>query len=56
MELVHKYTDFTELTAPMIYEFVDKIIVHEADKSTGEANTAGRCLSKIYRKAGCSNA
>lgn len=36
MELVHKYTDFTELTAPMIYEFVDKIIVHEADKSTGE--------------------
>lgn len=36
MELVHRYTDFTELTAPMIYEFVDKIIVHEADKSTGE--------------------
>lgn len=36
MTLVHKYTDFTELTAPMIYEFVDKIVVHEADKSTGE--------------------
>lgn len=36
MVLVQKYTDFTELTAPMIYEFVDKIVVHEADKSTGE--------------------
>lgn len=36
MELVRKYTDFTELTNPMVYEFVDKIIVHEADKSTGE--------------------
>ncbi|MCR5736600.1 MAG: recombinase family protein [Eubacterium sp.] len=36
MELVRKYTDFNELTAPMVYEFVDKIYVHEADKSTGE--------------------
>lgn len=34
--LVHKYTDFSELTAPMINEFIDKIVVHEADKSTGE--------------------
>lgn len=34
--LVHKYTDFSELTTPMINEFVDKIVVHEADKSTGE--------------------
>lgn len=36
IELVHKYTDFTELTTPMIHEFVDKIVVHEADKSTGD--------------------
>ena len=28
--------DFTELTTPMIHEFVDKIVVHEADKSTGD--------------------
>lgn len=34
--LVHKYTDFSELTTPMIHEFVDRIEVHEADKSTGE--------------------
>lgn len=33
---VHKYTDFSELTTPMIHEFIDKIVVHEADKSTGE--------------------
>ena len=36
IELVHQYTDFTELTTPMIHEFVDKIVVHEADKSTGD--------------------
>lgn len=27
--LVKKYTDFSELTAPMLNEFVDKIVVHE---------------------------
>ena len=36
IELVRKFTDFTELTTPMIHEFVDKIVVHEADKSTGD--------------------
>ena len=36
LELVRKYTDFSELTTPMIHEFIDKIVVHEADKSTGE--------------------
>ena len=33
--LARKYTDFTELTDEMILEFVDKIIVHAADKSSG---------------------
>jgi len=33
--VVKKYTDFTELTAPMLHEFVEKILVHEADKSSG---------------------
>ena len=28
MELAKRYTDFTTLTTPMIYEFVDKIVVH----------------------------
>ena len=32
----HLLLDFTELTTPMIHEFVDKIMVHEADKSTGD--------------------
>ena len=36
LTLVRKYTDFTELTTPMIFEFVDKIIVHKSDRSTGE--------------------
>ena len=37
LELIRKYTDFTELTTPMLNEFVDKIIVHEAVWSEGRA-------------------
>ena len=36
MELARKYTDFSELTTPMINEFVEKILVHEGDRSSGE--------------------
>jgi len=36
MELARKYTDFSELTTPMINEFIAKILVHEADRSSGE--------------------
>jgi hypothetical protein len=36
LELVRKYTSFDELSKGMILEFVDKVVVHEADKSTGE--------------------
>lgn len=36
MELAKKYTDFSILTVPMINEFIDKIVVHAPDKSSGE--------------------
>ena len=36
LALAKKYTDFSMLTTPMIYEFVDKIIVHAPDRSTGD--------------------
>ena len=32
IDLVNRYTDFTELTVPMINEFVNKIVVHERDR------------------------
>jgi hypothetical protein len=34
--LVRRYTEFDELTNSMLHEFVDKICIHEADKSSGE--------------------
>jgi hypothetical protein len=34
--LIQKYTDFTELTGAMINEFVDKVIVGEAEKLNGD--------------------
>lgn len=36
LELVKKYTDFSVLTAPMLLEFVDKILVHAPEKVDGE--------------------
>lgn len=36
IEIVKKYTSFTELTPTMLNEFVEKIIVHEPDHSSGE--------------------
>lgn len=36
LELVNKYTDFTMLTTPMLFEFVDKIMVHAPEKVDGE--------------------
>ena len=32
LELAEKYTDFSELTTPMINEFIDRIVVHKAEK------------------------
>lgn len=36
LELARKYTDFTTLTAPILHAFVQKVVVHEADKSSGK--------------------
>lgn len=35
IELVKRHTEFTELSAALLNEFVEKVIVHEADKSSG---------------------
>ena len=36
IDLVRRYTDITELTPTMIAEFIEKIVVHEGDWSSGE--------------------
>ena len=36
LALAERYTDFSELTTPMINEFVDRIEVHAPDKSSGK--------------------
>ena len=50
LALVRKYTDFSELTAPMIFEFVDKIIVHKADRSDGERTQEVEIFLKFIGK------
>ena len=35
LKIVKKYTEPTELTPQPLHEFVDKIVVHKADKSSG---------------------
>jgi hypothetical protein len=36
LELARRYAEFDELTPQMLHEFVEKVIVHEADKSSGK--------------------
>ena len=36
IELTRRYTDFHELTATMLNEFIEKIIVHEGDRTSGK--------------------
>ena len=45
IELVKRYTDFSELTTPMLNEFIEKIIVHEA---TGGRGSSRRQRLDIY--------
>jgi len=35
IELVKRHTEFTEFSAVLLNEFIEKVIVHEADKSSG---------------------
>jgi len=37
MELINRYTDFTELTPVMIHEFIEKIVVHEREVRMAKA-------------------
>jgi hypothetical protein len=36
IELVQRYTKFDELTVPMLNEFVEKVVIHEGDRSSGK--------------------
>jgi len=36
IKLVRRYTNFEELTTPMLNEFIEKVVVYEADRSSGE--------------------
>ena len=36
MELVKKHTEFNEFSPLLLNEFIEKVVIHEADKSTGK--------------------
>ena len=36
-EIIRKYTDITELTAPILNELIDRIIIYEKEEVDGEA-------------------
>jgi len=36
IEIVRRYTEFDELTTPMLNEFISAVIIHEGDKSSGK--------------------
>ena len=50
LTLAKKYTDFSVLTTPMIYEFIDKIIVHAPVKENGERSQEVEIYLKFIGK------
>ena len=36
-EIIRKYTDITELAAPILNELIDRIIIYEKEEIDGEA-------------------
>jgi len=38
IDIVRKYTQFEELTPAMLHEFIDKVVVHEAERPRGQRN------------------
>lgn len=39
VRLVKKYRDFEELTRPMLYDFIDKVVIHEAEGGRSKERT-----------------
>ena len=35
LKMAHKYTSFEELTPGMLHDLIEKIVIHERDKSSG---------------------
>lgn len=50
LALVRRYTDLTELTTPMLNEFVEKIVVHEPEKVDGERTQEVEVFLKFIGK------
>ena len=50
VELVKRFTDFSELTPAMLHEFVDRVIVHEGEWSGGVNPETGRPRGKRSQK------
>lgn len=50
IELVSRYTDFSELTTPMLREFIEKVVVHEGEGRGNSRPPAGRYLPQLYRR------
>ena len=50
LELAKKYTDFSELTTPMLLEFVDKVLVHAPEKIDGERTQGVEIFLKFIGK------
>ena len=50
MALAKKYTDFSELTTPMINEFIEKILIHAPEKIDGERTMEIKIFLKFIGK------
>ncbi len=50
MKVVRKYTSFKELTSTLLWEFVEKIVIHESEALDGKPvrQSAGQGTAKFF--------
>ena len=51
IDLAKRYTDFSELTTPILNEFIEKIVVHE--KKVEEDGSKSQMVEIHYKFVGC---
>ena len=56
IELVRRYTDFSELTTPMLNEFVEKVVVHEGEGRGNSRRQQAEQAAKEARSQGLAKA
>lgn len=53
LKMASKYTSFEELSRGMLHDLIEKIVIHEGDKSSGHRQQKIDIYYNLYRRSRC---